>query len=322
MNTTILLPARPYVENETPTKADIIIESLHPGYGVTIGNAMRRVLFSSLPGAAVTRVKIQGINHEFSTIPGVLEDVLLIVLNLKQLRFKMYSEESETILFEAKGECEIKAGDIKTSSNLEIINKDLHIATLTKKSAIFSIELTVERGVGYRPKEVIESQRLEAGAIVLDAIFTPIRKVSYHVENMRVGTETDYNKLIMSIDTDGTITPRDAFTTALEILVGQLNELRSFGEKGEILTTLHERKKEVETASSDNDTDYGSILLEDVKLSSHTLNALSRAGFTKLGDVARKTEAELRELDGVGEKAMQEIHRELGNFGLTLNPED
>ncbi|MEK7649709.1 MAG: DNA-directed RNA polymerase subunit alpha [Patescibacteria group bacterium] len=321
MNTTILLPSRPYVENETSTKADVIIESLHPGYGVTIGNAMRRVLFSSLPGAAVTRVKIQGINHEFSTVPGVLEDVLLIVLNLKQLRFKMYSEESETILFEAKGECEVKAGDIKTSSNLEIINTDLHIATLTKKTATLSIELTVERGVGYRPKEVIESQRLEAGVIVLDAIFTPIRKVSYHVENMRVGTETDYNKLIMSIDTDGTITPRDAFTSALEILIGQLSELRAFGEKGEVLSILPERK-EVSAPVASDDTDYGNILLEDVKLSSHTLNALTRAGFTKLGDVARKTETELRDLDGVGEKAMQEIHRELGNFGLTLTQEE
>jgi DNA-directed RNA polymerase subunit alpha len=322
MNTTILLPSRPYVENETPTKADVIIEGLHPGYGVTIGNAMRRVLFSSLPGAAVTRVKIQSVNHEFSTIPGVLEDVLLIVLNLKQLRFKMFSEESETFLFEAKGECEVKAGDIKTSSNLEIVNKDLHIATLTKKTALLSIEITVERGVGYRPKEVIESQRLEAGVIVLDAIFTPIRKVSYHVENMRVGTETDYNKLIMSIDTDGTITPRDAFTSALEILIGQLGELRSFGEKGEILAVLPERKAEAVSEAVIDDTDYGNILLEDVKLSSHTLNALTRAGFTKLGDVARKTETELRDLDGVGEKAMQEIHRELGNFGLTLTQED
>ncbi|MSR76210.1 MAG: DNA-directed RNA polymerase subunit alpha [Candidatus Ryanbacteria bacterium] len=322
MNTTILLPSRPYVENETPTKADIIIEGLHPGYGVTIGNAMRRVLFSSLPGAAVTRIKIQSVNHEFSTIPGVLEDVLLIVLNLKQLRFKMYSEESETFLFEAKGECEVKAGDIKTSSNLEIINTDLHIATLTKKSALLSIEITVERGVGYRPKEVIESQRLEAGVIVLDAIFTPIRKVSYHVENMRVGTETDYNKLIMSIDTDGTITPRDAFTSALEILIGQLGELRVFGEKGEVLSVLPLHKEELVPVASNDDTDYGNILLEDVKLSSHTLNALARAGFTKLGDVARKTETELRDLDGVGEKAMQEIHRELGNFGLTLAQED
>ncbi len=321
MNTTILLPSRPYVENEDSAKADIIVEGLHPGYGVTIGNAIRRVLFSSLPGAAVTRVKIQGINHEFSTVPGVLEDVLLIVLNLKQLRFKMYSEEPETILFEAKGECEVTAGDIKTSSNIEIVNKDLHIATLTKKSALLSLELTVERGVGYRPKEVIESQRLEAGVIVLDAIFTPIRKVSYHVENMRVGTETDYNKLIISISTDGTISPRDAFTEALGVLVGQLGELREFGQKGEVLSVLPERKQESSTQASD-DTDYGNILLEDVKFSSHSLNALTRAGFKTLGDVAHKTETELRELDGVGEKAMQEIHRELGNFGLTLIKEN
>src|SRR3989344_745070 len=181
MNYSILLPAHPYIEEEDESSARIVIEGLHPGYGVTIGNALRRVLFSSLPGAAVTRVKIEGASHEFSTLPGVLEDVLTILLNIKQLRFRVHTEGPITISFEAKGETKIKAGDIKTPSDLEIANKDQHIATLTKKDAKLTLELTVERGVGYRAKETLETERIESGIIVLDAIFTPVRKISYHI---------------------------------------------------------------------------------------------------------------------------------------------
>ena len=317
MNYSILLPARPFVEEETEKQAKIVIEGLHPGYGVTLGNALRRVLFSSLPGAAVTRVKIDGVNHEFSTIPGVLEDVLIILLNIKQLRFKVFTDGPETISFESKAEGEIKASDIKVPSELEIINKGQHLATITKKGTKLAIELTVERGVGYRAKEVLERERVGAGVIVLDAIFTPVRKVSYQVENMRVGTETDYNRLIMNIETDGTITPRDAFFKALEILIAQLEELKTFGSKNEYREVVAEHTDEPKAVVSDG-ADYRSTSLEDVRLSSHTLNALSRAGFKTLGDISDKTEEDLRSLDGVGEKAMQEIHRELGNFGITL----
>lgn len=316
MNYTLLLPSKPYIEHEEGNRADIVIEGLHPGYGITIGNALRRVLFSSLPGAAVTRVKIEGASHEFSAMQGVLEDVLLVLLNIKQLRFKVFTDGPETISFEAKGICEVKAGDIKTSSNLEIVNKDQHIATLTKKTSHLAFELTVERGVGYQAKEVLESRRVESGVLVLDAIFTPIRKVSYHVENMRVGTSTDYNRLILSIDTDGTITPREAFSNALEILVNQLGELRTFREKGEASEAAEIPLPRVEDTFSDSQ--YASMLLEDVKFSSHTLNALSRNGLKTIGDLLMRSESDLRELDGIGEKAMLEIHRELGNLGVTL----
>src|SRR3989344_3956600 len=277
MNYNILLPRRPYIEQEGDTKAEIIVENLHPGYGVTLGNALRRVLFSSLPGSAVTRVKISGVNHEFSTIPGVLEDVLLILLNIKQLRFRIFSDEPVTISFETKNEGIITAADIKTPSNVEIVNKGQHIATITKKNTTLGLEMTVERGVGYRSKESLESDRVEAGMIVLDAIFTPVRKVSYHVDNMRVGTVTDYNKLKFMIETE----------------------------------------KELET----HDENYTSVSIEDVKLSSHTLNALTRHGFKTLGDLIKKSEDDLRLLEGIGEKAIQEIHRELGNFGLMLKQE-
>ncbi|KKU53005.1 MAG: DNA-directed RNA polymerase subunit alpha [Candidatus Ryanbacteria bacterium RIFCSPHIGHO2_12_FULL_47_12b] len=320
MNYNILLPRRPYIEQEGDTKAEIIVENLHPGYGVTLGNALRRVLFSSLPGSAVTRVKISGVNHEFSTIPGVLEDVLLILLNIKQLRFRIFSDEPVTISFETKNEGIITAADIKTPSNVEIVNKGQHIATITKKNTTLGLEMTVERGVGYRSKESLESDRVEAGMIVLDAIFTPVRKVSYHVDNMRVGTVTDYNKLKFMIETDGTITPREAFMSALEILIGQLQELRTFQDKKDGFENIPDEtvtEKELET----HDENYTSVSIEDVKLSSHTLNALTRHGFKTLGDLIKKSEDDLRLLEGIGEKAIQEIHRELGNFGLMLKQE-
>jgi len=317
MHYSILLPSRPYVEHESDTKAEIIIEGLHPGYGVTLGNALRRVLFSSLPGAAVTRVKLTGVNHEFSTIPGILEDVLLILLNIKQLRFRMFSDEPVHISFETEKEGEITAGDIKTTSEIEIVNKDLHIATITKKGVTFGMELTIERGVGYRAKETLETSRVESGTIVLDAIFTPVRKVSYHVENMRVGTATDYNKLSFVVETDGAVTPREAFTKALDILINQLQELRAFGSKHEKLEAKTEDIS-TESEASPSDENYATISIEDIKLSSHALNALTRHGFKVLGDLAKKSEKDLRLLEGIGEKAVQEIHRELGNFGLTL----
>ncbi|MBI4121559.1 MAG: DNA-directed RNA polymerase subunit alpha [Candidatus Ryanbacteria bacterium] len=319
MNHSILLPHKPFLTEESDRHAKVVIEGLHPGYGVTLGNALRRVLFSSLPGAAVTRVKIAGVSHEFSTVPGVLEDVLLILLNIKQLRFKVFSDDPETVTFESKGEGEIKAGDIKTSSTLEIVNKDQHIATITKKNTNLSLEFTVERGVGYKAKEVLERERVGSGTIVLDAIFTPVRKVSYNIENMRVGTETDYNRLIMNIETDGTITPREAFAEALSILIAQLSELKEFGSKEERNAPEHKPKEAVEEGG---EADYRAVILEDARFSGHTLNALFRAGYKTLGDLAEKTENELRATEGIGEKAMQEIHRELGNFGVTLPKEE
>ncbi|MDA1334599.1 MAG: DNA-directed RNA polymerase subunit alpha [bacterium] len=321
MNYTILLPSRPYIEREKENSADIVIDGLHPGYGVTLGNALRRVLFSSLPGAAVTRVKIKGVNHEFSTIPGVLEDVLLILLNIKQLRFRVHTDGPEVVSFEAKGEGEIKASDIKTSSNLEIVNKKQHIATITKKGTDFSVELTVERGVGYRSKENIETERLEAGSIVLDSIFTPIRKVSYQVTNMRVGTDTNYNKLTFSIETDGSISPAEAFSQSVEVLMSQLGELKEFGKKEEYVAEELAAEREAPTEESNGGEEYLKIPIEDVKFSSHTLNALTRAGLNTVGDLSDKSEKDLKLIDGIGDKAVQEIHRELGNFGIMLPKE-
>lgn len=198
------------------------IEALYPGYGVTIGNTLRRVLLSSMEGAAATQVKIKGVSHEFSTIPGVLEDVVTILLNLKQLRFKMYNEESTRATLRVTGEKEVNGSNFKLPPGVELINKDVHIATLTTKTAELEMELQIEKGVGYVPAEArTKGKKDEIGVIALDAIFTPVRQVSFKVENMRVGERTDFDKISLQIETDGTMAPEAALWRAAEILRSQ-----------------------------------------------------------------------------------------------------
>ncbi len=214
----IKLPLLPKIIKKEDNKAIFEIEALHPGYGITIGNSLRRVLLSSLEGAAVVQMKIKGVSHEFSTIPGVLEDVINIMLNLKQLRFKLFTPEPQKITLKAKGEKKVKGADFELSAQIELINKNLHIATLTSKSSQLEIELQIEQGIGYSARDSRQKEKLEIGAIPLDAIFTPVKKVSYKVENMIVGKRTDYDRLFLEIETDGTISPEQAFWQACEIL--------------------------------------------------------------------------------------------------------
>ncbi len=204
--------------SETDFEGLFEIEGLYTGYGLTIGNALRRVLISSLPGAAITRIKIKGINHEFSTLAGLSEDIVELTLNLKQVRFRLYSDEPQTITLKVKGEKEITAGDIETNAQVEVVNQDAYLGRLTTKTAALDMELTVERGLGYLPVEVSRSEKLPIGVIALDAIFTPITLVTFVVENMRVGDRTDYNRLKLRIVTDGSITPSHALSTACAIL--------------------------------------------------------------------------------------------------------
>lgn len=215
----ISLPIAPKVIKREGNKAFFEMEALYPGYGATIGNSLRRVLFSSLEGSAVTQMKIKGVPHEFSTIPGVLEDVIMIMLNVKQLRFKFLTDESQTATLKVKGEKEVKGSDLKLPSQIELVNQDCHIATSTDKSTEFELEIQIEKGVGYSPRETRKQEKLEVGAISIDAIFTPIRRVSYRVENMRVGDRTDYDRLFLEIETDGTVSPEFAFFKAADILV-------------------------------------------------------------------------------------------------------
>jgi len=215
----IPLSLKPKVVKKEKNKATFEIEALYPGYGVTIGNSLRRVLLSSLEGAAVTQMKINGVPHEFSTIPGVLEDVVTLALNLKQLRFRIFTpSEPQKATLKVKGEKEVKGSDFELPAQLELVNKDFHIATLTEKKSELEMEIQVEKGVGYIPREARKKEKTEIGVILLDAIFTPVQRVAFRVENMRVGERTDFDRLFLELQTDGTISPEEAFWQASEIL--------------------------------------------------------------------------------------------------------
>jgi DNA-directed RNA polymerase subunit alpha len=229
----IPLPKSPQIIKKEKNKAIFEIEALYPGYGVTIGNALRRVLLSSLEGAAVTQIKIKGVPHEFTTIPGVLEDVLTIMLNVKNLRFKMIGDEPQKAILKAKGEKELKGADFELPTQLELVNPECHIANLTDKNAKFEMEILVEKGIGYLPRERKRKEKLEIGVIPVDAIFTPIKRVAMRTENMRVGERTDFDRLFLEIETDGTITPEEAFLKANEILINQFSFLKENLEKHE-----------------------------------------------------------------------------------------
>ena len=206
----VSLPSKPRVVSEEEFKGTYEIDGLYPGYGHTLGNSLRRIVLSSLPGSAITSVKIDGVQHEFSTIDGVKEDVINILLNLKKVRVQILTDEPQTISIETKGQKIITAGDIKTPSQVKVLNPEQHIAEITNKKGELSIEMTVERGMGYVSKDVLQKDKVDIGVIALDAIFTPIRRVNYEVENMRVGDRTDFNRLRMFIETDGTITAHQA----------------------------------------------------------------------------------------------------------------
>lgn len=215
----IHIPNEVKVISQNDTHAEVLLEGLYPGYGITVGNALRRVLLSSLPGAAITSFRITGVPHEFTTIPGILEDVVEIGLNLKRVRLKSFSDEPVELVLKAKGEREVKAGDIDRHAMVEIVNPEAHIATITEKDVSLEMTLRVERGIGYLPVELRKKEKLPIGEIALDAIFTPVKKVNFQVENMRVGDRTDYNRLRLTVDTDGTLDPIAAIKEASAILI-------------------------------------------------------------------------------------------------------
>jgi len=218
--------------SETEQKGVFEIEGLYRGYGTTLGNALRRILLSSLTGSAITKVKIKGVNHEFSSIEGVMEDVIEIALNLKKVRFQMYTDEPQVLSLRVKGEKEIKAEDIQTNAQVKITNPNSHIATLSNKSTVLEIEVTVERGLGYVPAEERKAEKLPVGTIAIDSIFTPVTNINFNVEDMRVGERTDYNRLKLIIDTDGTVSPSFALKESIEILKSHLEKISTFAVKG------------------------------------------------------------------------------------------
>ncbi len=317
----IPLPSKPKIIFEEGTKAIIEIEGLYPGYGHTIGNSLRRVLLSSLNGAVITSIKIAGVGHEFSMIEGVIEDIVELTLNLKQLRFRLHSETPVAITLSIKGEKAVTGSDFDLPSQVELVNKDAYLATLTSKKAELKIDALVESGLGYVPvEEARRKEKVEIGMIALDAAFSPVRHVNYEVENMRVENRTDYNRLRLHVETDGSLTPREAFVHAVEILVAQWNALTQgfahvFPLVGSQEKILEERETIVRDTVSEN---IMKTKLDELKISSRTLNALREAGVKTIAGMARKRESTLREIEGIGDKGIQEIKKALGNFGITI----
>ena len=319
----VVLPSKPKVINETATSGVYEIDGLYPGYGHTLGNSLRRIILSSLPGAAVTKVKIAGADHEFSAIPGVKEDVITILLNLKKLRVLLTTDEPVTFTVKVKGVHEVSAKDIEAPGQVEIVNKDLHIASLTEKSAELDMEITVEKGLGYVPKEVVQKDRVDIGAITLDAAFTPIRKANYEVENMRVGDRTDFNRLRLSIETDGTITPHEALEKSISLMIHQLKSIVGFKEEEVVTASVDDADESSDKVKSDAsgkaiDSELLKTRIDSLGFSSRTIKALTNANIRTLGGLARKKESDIMDVDGLGAKGMQEIKKLLAQHGITL----
>ncbi|MCL4387051.1 MAG: DNA-directed RNA polymerase subunit alpha [Patescibacteria group bacterium] len=289
------------------------IEPMYPGFGMTLGNSLRRVILSSLPGAAVTAVKIDGVPHEFTTIPGVKEDVVEIILNLKRLSVKCYSDEPVYLTLSSSGEGEVRAKDIKPDANVEIMNPDLLIATLSSKSAKFNMELKVEKGRGYVPVEKRSKEKLELGMIAIDALYSPIRRVRYNVENTRVGQMTDLDKLVFEIETNGVISPKEAIETASDILVQHFLALS--GKESANLT--REISEEAEGGSP-----AAKISVDEINLSSRTSNALINNDLKTVEDVLKVGKNELKNLKGFGAKAYEEVLEKISELGFNFEEKE
>ncbi len=310
----ITLPEKPRVVTKDGFRAVIEIEGLYPGYGMTLGNALRRVLLSSLEGAAATVVKIKGVSHEFSTVSGVMEDVVQLLLNIKRLRFIKQTNEPEVVSISVHGEREVTGADIKGSSQIKVVDPSAHIATLTDKKSEFEVELTIEKGFGYVPVEEKKKEKTEIGTIALDAIFTPIRKINYEVENMRVGERTDYDRLRLIIETDGTIDPEEAFTKGAHILVEQFSMLIGINEG-------HIQAEEGTHAPVEDNASGEESALSALELPARVVRALEEAGIISIATLTEKTETELLALEGMGAKAVTDIKKALKKSGLNLKEE-
>ncbi len=316
----IIMPSKPRVVLEEGNKGVFEIDGLYPGYGHTLGNSLRRIILSSLPGASITAIKIDGVSHEFSTMEGIKEDVIVMILNLKKARFKMTSDEPQTATISVKGPKEVLASDIKTSGQVEVLNPDLHIAEVTGKINL-NIELRIEKGLGFIPKELVQKDKVDIGTIAVDAIFTPIRRVAYEVENMRVGDKTNHNRLRISIETDGTLTPREALTQSIAIMINQLKAIVDFKDEEEVVPTSVKSTAKEDDKDEDKKDDFSDVLktrTDTLDLSTRTLNALTAANIRTLGGLARKKREDLLEVEGIGEKGITEIKKVLSKFGLNL----
>lgn len=307
----LIKPKRLEVESKgSPnTYGKFVCEPLERGFGITLGNALRRVLLSSLQGSAITSVKIDNVLHEFSTIPGVLEDVTTLILNLKEVRFKMQGDSPRQLYVRKEGEGEVRAGDIGGDGFVEVLNPDQHICTLAK-DAKFSMELMVRQGKGYVPADRNADENQPIGTIPIDAIFSPIRKVSYVVTQARVGQITDYDKLTIEIWTDGSVKPDDALAYAAKILKDQLTIFINFEEE------VESQEEEIRTEPDYNENLFRSV--DELELSVRSANCLKNADIRYIGELVQKTEAEMLKTKNFGRKSLNEIKEILAEMGLSL----
>ena len=291
-----------------------VIEPLERGYGTTLGNSLRRVLLSSLPGTAVTSIRISGIQHEFSTIPGVKEDVTEIVLNVKRIIARVHSDEPKTVYIEAAGEGEVTAGDIKADAEVEILNPELHLATLGPDASL-SIELTIDHGRGYVPADKNKGSQQVIGTIPVDSIYTPVLKVNYAVENTRVGNQTDFDKLTLEVWTDKTISPRDAVSLGAKILVDHFTLFTDLSD------SIGNRSTVVEKVETQRDKVL-EMTIEELDLSVRSFNCLKRANINTVEDLISKTQDEMIKVRNLGRKSLEEVEHKLAMMGLSLASDD
>ena len=302
---------------ESPTDdsyGKYVIEPLERGYGTTLGNSLRRVLLSSLPGTAVTSIRIAGVQHEFSTIPGVKEDVTEIVLNIKRIIARLHSDEPKTVYIEASGECEVTAGDIKADSEVEILNPELHLATLGPDASL-SIELTIDHGRGYVPADKNKGSQQVISIIPVDSIYTPVLKVNYAVENTRVGNQTDFDKLTLEVWTDKTISPRDAVSLGAKILVDHFTLFTDLSD------SIGNRSTVVEKVETQRDKVL-EMTIEELDLSVRSVNCLKRANINTVEDLISKTQDEMIKVRNLGRKSLEEVEHKLAMMGLSLASDD
>ena len=294
--------------------AKFVCEPLERGYGITIGNSLRRILLSSLPGSAITSVKIDGVLHEFSTIPNVVEDVPEIVINLKSVRLKLDQNEEKTLRIDAKGPGEVKAGDIITDGTVEILNPDLHIATVSEGGTL-KMELTADMGRGYNNAEKNKKPDQAIGVLPIDSIYTPVKKVNYSVENTRVGQRVDYDKLTIEVWTDGSLKPYEALSLAAKVMTGHLElfiDLSETAKNTQVMVEKEENKKERVLEMS----------IEDLELSVRSFNCLKRAAIATVEDLTNKTEADMMKVRNLGKKSLDEVTNKLHALGLDFKKEE
>jgi len=314
MSKHINTPTITSVTDDGDNTATFVVEPMHGGYGMTLGNSIRRVLLSSISGAAITSFRIDGATHEFTAVDGMKEDIVDVMQNLKQIRFKMFSEEPQTLTIEKKGSGEVTAKDIKTTADVEVVNSDQYIATLDGSKSQFKAEVVVEVGRGYQN---IDStvQKVSSDFISLDAIFSPVHRVRYRVEKTRVGQNTDLDKLIISVSTDGSIEPRDAFEEANAILINQYEALAG-KTRVQSVSMLEQARSEEDENAEDGEKDALVTSIEDMNFSARTTNALINNDIQNLKDLFSLTDGELKDLKGFGSKALDEVRDKLAELEL------